>query len=106
LSIFLIYIFWALLIFSPSSNPDEDYTVLISAIIFPILVLIQNVIAAVINNVKFTYGLVIVATGAYALSFIDVITSASFKSGICLAFGIFVLSIKTKIDSQLQQGST
>ena len=100
--IFIVYIFAELLTYSPSNDTNGDYEVWMLAVVFPFLILTQNLIAATINNLKVTYGLIAFATAVYLFLLIDVITSISFKSVICLVFGLVVISIKTKIDDRLQ----
>jgi hypothetical protein len=99
--IFIVYLFAALIAYSPSNDPNGDYVVLFSAMLLPIMILIQNFIASVINNIKATYVLIGTAIVIYVIGLID-IGAVSFKTGLCLAWGIVVLGVKTKIDDRLR----
>jgi hypothetical protein len=99
--IFIVYWFSAAITWPPSSNSDGDYIMLFTAIIFPVIVLVQNVVAALINNTKATYVLVGIAIAFYTFLIIDMGFSVPFKTGLCMFFGLLVLGIKTKIDKRL-----
>lgn len=102
---FILIVYWfaaAIEIGYPgNSDPNGDYIVLFSAIIFAIMVLIQNVVSAIINKKKVTYVLMTIAITTYMVGLIDIGSSVPFKSAICLIFGLVVLGIKTKIDDRM-----
>ena len=101
LFVFIVYWFAAAITSPPSTDSNGDYIILFTAILFAILVLIQNLIAAAIKNIKATYVLMAIAIAAYIAWLIDIGISVPFKTGLCLVFGLVVLGVKTKIDDQL-----
>jgi hypothetical protein len=100
--IFIVYWFAAAITHPLDNDPNGDYVVLFSAILLPIMVIVQNVIAAVINKKKATYVLMVIMIAVYMIGLIDIGSSITFKSGLCLVFGLVVLGIKTKIDDRLR----
>jgi hypothetical protein len=101
--IFMVYWFAAALSSTSNNDPSGDYAVLFSAILLPIMIMVQNFIAALINNITATYILMAIAIIVYIVGLVDVVTSVPFKSGLCLVFGLVVLGIKIKIDERLRQ---
>lgn len=102
--IFVVYWLAAAIAISyqrPNSDANGDYIVLFAAVLFPVMVLIQNVIAAIINNIKATYVLMAITIAAYMVGLIDSGISVAFKHGLCLAFGVVILGFKTKFDGLL-----
>lgn len=82
-------------------NNGFDYVTLFSAISFAVIILIQNVIAAIVNNKMVTYVLIGIAVAAYTFALIDLGSSLPFSTTLCMLFGIVVLVTKTKIDETL-----
>ena len=82
-------------------NNGFDYVTLFSAISFAVIILIQNVIAAIVNNKMVTYVLIRIAVAVYTFMLIDLGSSLPLSTMLCMLFGIVVLVIKTKIDERL-----
>lgn len=102
--IFIVYWFAAVIAISypeKETNPDQDYVVLFTAIVFAIIALFQNVVAAIIHNKKATYTCMAIAIAAYTVYLIDIGFPVSFKTGLCFVLGLVVLGIKTRIDDAL-----
>jgi hypothetical protein len=99
--IFIVYWFAAAITYPSSSESNSDYVMLFTAIVFAIIVLIQNVIAAIINRIKVTYILMGIALASYTATLIDLGILVPFKTGLCMIFGFVVLGIKTTIDDRL-----
>ncbi len=100
LLILIVYWFAAAINYS-SIDSSGDYNMLFTAILFAIIVLIQNVFAAVINRRKVTYVLMVLAIVSYTASLIDIGISVPFKTGLCMILGIVVLGVKMRIDDRL-----
>src|SRR5688572_22071790 len=65
LSMDIVHVFETLLSDTPLDDPFGDYVVFTSVVLLTPIVLTQNLIAAVISNIKMTYGLMFVAIALY-----------------------------------------